>query len=267
MNWLDRLKEAKGKLKELGYEKERAALALLSLSFFAIIYFLVAFQTPPEWARVFCALSVLYLVGFLAVASQWFWARWFASGLGWSGFMVGMMALVMVGWHPSLAIYTLLHGTVVAMLMGPKMAARYELQTAWRERYKMDEFGVARLGKAVTRGSASLPTLVMWALAPREGDQMLWLPLVALGLGVLGLTAVVRMRAWGLLALGVGAGATSAAFLLMPSVNAASLGAVSFGGIWMAMASSPNLAVAFMTAALVPFAGAIISFLRTDPRR
>lgn len=273
MNWLDRLNEVRGKVKELGYEKERAALALLSLSFFAFIYFFVSFNTPPEWGRVFLALSSLYLVGFLAVASQWFWARWFASGLGWSGFMVGMMALVMVGWHPSLAIYTVLHGLVIAMLLGAKMAARYEMQTSWRERYKMDEFGVARLGKAVTRGSASLPTLVMWALAPREGgDQTLWLPLMATGLCVLGLSAVLRMRSWGLLVL-AGAAFTGVAYLLAPGVEAMP-GLASMGGTWTVLTSpflalgfltttvaSPFLALAFLTAALVPFAGPLVSFL------
>ena len=101
------------------------------------------------------------------------------------------MSLVMMGWHPSLAIYTGLHALIVAALMG---AARWPPATScrptWRERFGMDEFGVARLGKAVTRGSASLPTLIMWALAPREGqgliEQLLptWLFLLgALGVG------------------------------------------------------------------------------------
>ena len=265
MNWLERLSAWKGKLKEIGCEKERAALALLSLSFFVIVYFLVAFNTPPEWARVFCALSVLYLVGFLAVASQWFWARWFATGLGWSGFMVGVMALVMFGWNPALFIYTALHGTIITMLLGPKMAARYELQTAWRERYKMDDFGVARLGKAVTRGSASLPTLVMYALAPREGDQALWLPLLGLGLGLLGLTAVLRLKSWGLLVLGAGAGVTAAAFLLLPSVDAVAQG-LPLAATWNLLASPP-LALAFTTAALAPFLGAVVRFLGRDGDR
>ena len=90
--------------------------------------------------------------------------------------MVGLMSLVMVGWHPSLAIYTGFHALIVGALWASKMAARYELQTGWRERYGMDEFGVTRLGKAVTRGSASLPTLIMWALAPREGQGLLAQP-------------------------------------------------------------------------------------------
>jgi hypothetical protein len=171
MDWLERVKQGKAFLKELGYERERAAVALLSLSFFGILYFLVSLNAPPGWAPVFAGLMICYLTAFLALASQWFWARWFASGLGWSGFMLGLMSLVMIGWHPSLAIYTVLHGIIVGALMGQKMSSRYELQSAWRERYGMDEYGVARLGKAVTRGAASLPTLIMWALAPREGDQ------------------------------------------------------------------------------------------------
>ena len=264
MDWLARLDAFKGKLKDIGYEKERGALSLLALSFMTMVYFVVGFNTPPEWTRVFWALSLLYLVGFLGIASQWFWARWFAKGLGGSGFMVGVMALVMIGWHPSLGIYTLVHAIVMVMLTGTKMVERYEMQPAWRERYKMDEFGVARLGKAVTRGSASLPTLVMWALAPREGDQMLWLPFMALGLGVLGLHAILRNRSWGLLALGAGAGAALSSFLLMAPLDPWAAG-VSFGAFWSTL-GSPPLAVGFLTFGLLPFAGAIAAFLRSPSR-
>jgi len=69
----------------------------------------------------------------------------------------GEASLVMIGWHPSLAIYTVLHVLIVLALMGQKMAARYEMQPAWREKYSMDEYGVARLGKAVTRGRGWWP--------------------------------------------------------------------------------------------------------------
>ena len=107
---------------------------------------------------------------------------------------------------------------ILAALWGSKMAARYELQTEWRERYGMDEFGVARLGKAVTRGSASLPTLIMWALAPREDQGMLaqLLPTIAFLVGALGVAAILRLRTWGLLALGAAAGLALAVTFLLP---------------------------------------------------
>ena len=259
MDFLARLDAFRGKLKDLGYERERAALALLALGFITFFYFLIGFNTPPEWTRVFWGLCLLYLTAFLGIASQWFWARWFAKGLAGSGFMIGVMALVMVGWHPALAVYTALHGSIVALLMGAKMSERYELQPAWRERYKMDEYGVARLGKAVTRGSAALPSLVMYALAPREGDQMVWLPFLALGLGIVGLHAVLRLRSWGLLALGAGAGAALTSFLLLPPIDPMAAG-VTYSMLW-SFIGTPVVAVAFLATGLVPFVGSIVAFL------
>jgi hypothetical protein len=262
MNWLERLKNVRSFLKEMAYERERAAVALLSLSFFGILYFLVSLNAPDGWGPVFAGLMVCYLTGFLALASQWFWARWFASGLGWSGFMLGMMSLVMIGWHPSLAIYTVLHAVIVLALMGQKMAARYELQPAWREKYSMDEFGVARLGKAVTRGAASLPTLIMWALAPREGDQMLMLGGLALVLAVAGLSGLVRMRSWGLLALAGAAGSLLAVAALggNPWFAVADVD-LPTAGLW-ALQGSPTVGVVWVSLALLPFAVPVLRYLR-----
>jgi hypothetical protein len=60
------------------------------------------------------------------------------------------------------------------MLGGKKVAALYEGQPLWRQRYGLDEYGVARVGKVVSRTSASLPSLVLWALAPKEPESR-WL--------------------------------------------------------------------------------------------
>ena len=82
--------------------------------------------------------------------------------------MIAIAGVVAVGWLPQLVIFGVLHLFVIVALMGEKMAARYDLQAAWRERYKMDDFGVARLQKTITRSAASLPSLIIWALAPKE---------------------------------------------------------------------------------------------------
>src|SRR5262249_29972804 len=155
----------------------------------------------------FGGLSACYFTAFFALACEWFWGRWFASGLGWSGMMVGLASLVMVGWHPVLAVYGSLHALVVLALMGPKMAARFDLQPGWRERFGMDEFGVLRLRKAVTRAAAALPSLILWALGPREGEGTIVL-IGALTLALLGLHGLVRGRTWSLLAV-AGAGAAA----------------------------------------------------------
>ena len=64
----------------------------------------------------------------------------------------------------------------------------------------MDEFGVARLRKTVTRAAASLPSLILWALGPKEGQGGMLL--AAAGIATLlsvaaGLRGLVQLRSWG----------------------------------------------------------------------
>jgi hypothetical protein len=259
-------------LGELGYTGERRALALLPLCLFGLLYFVLGVNAEPGWGPALFGLSLSYLVAFFAVASGWFWARWFASGLGWSGFMVGLMALTMLGWHPALAVYAGMHGLVVAMLMGKKMAERYELAPDWRERFAMDEYGVARLGKAVTRGAGALPTLILWALAPREGAEWLLATpgtqgvALYLGLGflLLALVGLVFRRSAAVLALGAAACAAAAALLIAGpfGTHAADVGGLfaPWAGPWT-LAPTPTLTLVFLTAAFVPWAGPLARYL------
>lgn len=194
-----------GALDDFGFEKTRRAVAALSLSFFVTLYLALSFNAPPGWGPAFVALGACYLVAFLAVAAEWFWGRWFASGLGWSGLMVAGVSMVMLGWIWPLAIYGGLHGLVVLLLLGKRMSALYDMQEGWRKRFGMDEYGVARLRKTVTRTAASLPSVILWALGPKEPGQGMGHLLLTVGLGVLavgGLAAVLRMRTWGLVAIG-----------------------------------------------------------------
>jgi len=263
------------RLGEIGFERTRRAVAALALSLFVSLYLLISLNAPPGWSAAFLALGACYLVAFLAVAAEWFWGRWFAVGLGWSGLMVAIASLVMMGWTPPLAIYGLLHALVVFPLSGKKMAARYDLQEAWRTRYRMDDLGVARLRKTVTRASASLPSLILWALGPKpeafwafssRSQSVVVAGLAALGLAALGLSGVIRLRSWGLLALGA-AGVLVAALghvtaFAMPIVG-------SFGSvrIWGAIPellafSGSTLAFVCLSAAVLPFVGPALRFLR-----
>jgi hypothetical protein len=192
-------------VQDFGFEKTRRAVAALSLSFFVTLYLILSFNAPPGWGPAFLALSGCYLVAFIGLAAEWFWGRWFATGLGWSGLMVAVLSLFMLGWAPALAIYGSLHGLIVLLLLGKKAAGLYDMQDGWRERFRMDEHGVARLRKTVTRTAASLPSVILWALGPKDPGQGAGHALFALGLAVLalgGLTAVLRLRTWGLVALG-----------------------------------------------------------------
>ncbi|HVY36473.1 MAG TPA: hypothetical protein VHM31_01015 [Polyangia bacterium] len=235
------------KLGTLGFEGPRRAAAALALSFFTVLYLFLSFNAPPGWGPAFAAMGLCYLVAFFAVVAGWFWGRWFATGLGWSGLMVAIISLVMMGWAPALAVYGALHAMVVLPLAGKSMAAQYDLQESWRQRYRMDDLGVARLRKTITRSAASLPSLIMWALGPKEGQGML-VSLAALGLTTLGLSGIVRLRTWGWLAV---AGAA----------------VMAFGGGHLATASAldvagPNLAGVLLVAATLPFVGPALSYLR-----
>jgi hypothetical protein len=250
-------------LRDLGYEKPRTAVALLPLSLFSFVYLLGALNAPPEWKGALGGLAVCYLTAFVALASEWFWARWFASGLAWSGTMVGTAALIMIGWEPTLAIYGGLHLIILLMLLGPKMASRYDLQPGWRERFGMDEFGVIRLRKAVTRASAALPSVIIWALGPREGDGQVAALIIGVSLSVLGLHGLLRLRTWGLLAT---AGAAVAVFVggAAPMADTSALPFSSFEPLGVVL-SSPGSAVALsmlLAAAVLPFSGAALRFVR-----
>jgi hypothetical protein len=251
------------RLNDIGFERTRRAVAALTLSLllsFHLVLALVLFANgQPALVPALIALSVCYGVAFMGVAAEWFWGRWFAEGLGWSGVMIAVASLVMIGgWQPFLGIFGAVHGLVVLMLAGKKMAERFDLQPAWRERYGMDEFGVARLRKTVTRASASLPSVIFWALGPKESGQgMALTAIAAVSLTVVGLGGVVRLRTWGLVAL---AGA-----LVMVLAGGELVGprlALS-SGLPAALGLGPTLAAGFLLVAIAPFAGPVARFLRS----
>ena len=246
------------KLGAIGYERVRRAIAALSLSFFALVYFFISFNIPmPGWQAPFLALAGCYVVAFFAVVAEWFWGRWFATGLGWSGLMVAIFATLMNGWDPALAIYGALHALIVLPLAGKSMAARYDLQEGWRQRYKMDEFGVARLRKTITRAAASLPSLILWALGPKEPGQGMLLSLLALALVATGLGGLVRLRTWGWMAVGASAVVT----LLGGSL----FGTATFSAFAFPAFAGPDLAICFLVAAAVPFVLPALRFVRARP--
>jgi hypothetical protein len=261
------------RLSDIGFERTRRALAALALSMFFSLYLLMSLNAPEGFGRVFVALSLCYGVAFVAVVAEWFWGRWFASGLAWSGVMIAIAALVMIGWNPALAIFGGMHLIVILSLMGKKMAARYDLQEAWRQKYKMDDFGVARLQKTVTRSAASLPSLILWALAPKEGEGMAIVALAALGLGVVGLRALVHLRSWGVLALGAAGalvlaggkvGALHSDFVCGTFLRHDGIYALySHESIYnLCVLAGPTLAFVLLAAAVLPFTGAIARYLR-----
>ena len=142
-------------------------------------------------------------------------------------------------------------------LAGKSMAARYDLQEGWRQRYKMDDLGVARLRKTITRSSASLPSLILWALGPKEPGQGMLLALVALALVATGLGGLVRLRTWGWLAVG-----TSAVVTLLGGSLLASATFPAFAFPALSAFAGPDLAICFLVAAAIPFVLPALRFVR-----
>ena len=251
------------RLNDLGFERTRRAVAALVLSFFVTLFVFIAMGAPPELAPLFVGLALCYGVGFIGVVAEWFWARWYASGLCWSGVMVAIASLVMLGWTPALAYYGLAHAVVITLLAGKKMTERYDLQAAWRERYQMDDLGVARLRKTVTRAAASLPSLIVWALGPKEGQEMAFVGgVAALALAAVGLRGVIRLRSWGVFALG-GAALVTAALGQLCGAAAPHCHCLSemrsYDNVLSVFAA---LAFACLTVAVLPFVGPAMRFIR-----
>jgi len=192
-----------------GFAGERKAVSILCLAFYTAIYALFSllfYLAPPDqpevraWVPPFAALSLTYGIAFFALAADWFWARWVAIGLGYSGLTVAMWGMVtQKAIDPVLLFYGVTHGLVALCLQGQKLADHFDGQESWRKLLRVDEQGVEKVRHTVTRAAASLPTLILIALAPKEGGQALLL------LTGVGLIAVLRNRTAGVLLL-LGAG-------------------------------------------------------------
>src|SRR4029079_361479 len=72
-------------LGSVGLVGERKAMALLCLGFYTTLFFMIGLSARtelPEWVPVFSAMTLMYALAFFSVAAEWFWGRWFATGLG-----------------------------------------------------------------------------------------------------------------------------------------------------------------------------------------
>lgn len=256
-------------LGSVGLVGERKALALLCLGFYTTLFFMIGISARtelPEWVPVFTAMTLMYGVAFFAVAAEWFWGRWFATGLGYWGMTMMVMAWVTTrSLPPAMIIFGTMHAIIALGLGGEKMAALFDAKPAWRERWKLDEQGVIRVRKSVTRAASSLPALIMFALAPREG-QGFWLGVAAMSLAVGGLGGLLTRRTWGVFAL-AGAGAVTAALFafggdaqgIAEMYHYSPLGEA--GGLALTPALG-GLAVLLLCAAALPFVKPMASFVR-----
>lgn len=236
---------------------ERRGIAATVLAFYGFIYLLVAMSgMAPEWTACYGSMAAVYGLGFFSLVAGYFWARWYAIGLGLSGVITAMIAMFQIGIDESLLFYGGTHGAISLMLWGKSMALPFDGRKDWRERFHIDENGSHRLGRAVIRAAVSLPYVVIYALAPKEGMDLLGLAALALaGTGIWGL---VKLRTWGVLAIAGSAAALAAGMLTGPASLAGADPAVS-----AQMAATVGLVAAI--GAVIPFALPLYRYLAGKP--
>ncbi len=236
---------------------ERKALAAAILAFYGFLFLIVAMAPPPGWRACFAALGLVYGTGFFALVAGYFWARWFAIGLGISGLISAGVSIFQVGPEPVLLFYGGTHALVSLVLWGGAMARAFDGRKEWRERFHLDEAATHRLGKAIIRVGISLPYVVMYALAPREEAAAAILAGGAGLLAVIALFGLVRLRGYSVLALAGAAVLTVASLFALgsPIVPLA-------GGYGVDVLVSGTAAALFLTLATAPLAGPAWRHLR-----
>ncbi len=254
------------RLGAIGLVGERKAIALLFLGFYSSFFLLITLSARtelPELVPMFTGLTVIYLVTFFGAAAEWFFGRWVAIGVGYWGLSMAGWAFVTMraSLPPALVIFGAMHGLIALCLAGERMAASYEAQAGWRERFKLDDEGVVRVRRSVTRAASSLPALVMFALRPNPGEGM-----ILCGLTLVGIVGLLRARTAGAIVLfGTGVGSVALALVGQAPMQL-SAGAVSVLGGFAPMVQLPSVLLGFagvmLMASALPFAKPILRFLR-----
>jgi hypothetical protein len=222
----------------------RRLAAIAVLGYYAYFFWDYARFSPPQLAKPLWAISAVYGVAALGVVFGWFWGRWFARGVGYWGIVVGILMMWQLGIENFLLFWAGTNAAVAVLLAGEGMAAKFDGRADWRGRFHIDDNGVERLGKAITRVGMSLPWLLLYVLIPRQGsDALQLLPLALAGAGLWGL---LRLRTWGLFAIGGASVATAASVVAAPAN----------------MASTGLVAALLLAAAVAPFGRALASRLR-----
>lgn len=232
---------------------ERRALAAAVMAFYFLFYSIIAFsQVMPEFTKALAAIAGVYGLAFFALVAGYFWARWYAVGVGLYGVITAIVGIWQIGAEPVLLFVGGTHLAATLLLWGQTMSHPYDGQTAWRERFHMDDHAVQRLGRSVIRAGVSLPFVLLYALAPRPDSASLLASLAALALTGLGLRALIQLKTWGVMAL-AGAGA------LMLSLAASDVATAGLSASIM----KPGLAGVLLIAATIPFLAPMIRWVRT----
>jgi hypothetical protein len=220
----------------------RIAVSTLVLAAYGVLSLVIALAPDTGVAAFFGSLAAIYAVGVVGLLGRFFWARWFARGVGMWGAFAGAFLMLSTGVGLVLVAFTASHGAVALLLMGEGVAARYDARADWRERWNLDERNAARIADLVTNMGSLLPWVAFYAFFPRMGGAA---TIVAMALATAGLGGILRMRTWGVLA--VAAAAVTLA-------GAAILSATGWGALFVA---------GLLGVALSPFARPVVRFMRS----
>ena len=237
----------------MSFVGERRALASAVFAFYFLAYGMLVMlgMVPAEMTKAFAAIAGVYGLAFFALVAGYFWARWYAVGVGLYGVITAAVGVWQVGAEPVLLFVGGTHLAATLLLWGEAMSQPYDGQAAWRERFHMDESAVQRLGRSVIRAGVSLPFILLYALAPKPDGASLLASLVALTLTGLGLRALIRLRTWGVMALG----AAGVLMLSLATADAATAGLTT-------AVMKPALAGALLIAATIPFLAPMLRWVR-----
>ena len=223
---------------------ERRALAAAIMAFYFLFYGVIAYsQLVPEFTKAFAAIAGVYGLAFFSLVAGYFWARWYAVGVGLYGVITAAVGIWQLGAEPVLLFIGCTHLAATVFLWGHTMSEPYDGQAAWRQKFHMDDNAVQRLGRSVIRAGVSLPFILLYALVPRPDSAAI----VAFVLAAAGLSGLVRLRTWGVLALG----AAGAVMLTLTGTDVAVHG---FG----TLALYSTIAGGMLVAAVAPYLAPIV---------
>ncbi|HVK87499.1 MAG TPA: hypothetical protein VM513_25455 [Kofleriaceae bacterium] len=231
---------------------ERRALAAAVFAFYFLAYAMLVLSgaLPPEFGKAFIALAGVYGLAFFSLVAGYFWARWYAVGVGLYGVITSAVGIWQIGGEPVLLFMGGTHLAAALLLWGNAMSQPYDGQTAWREKLHMDDNAVQRLGRSVIRAGVSLPFILLYAFAPKPGGEATVLAMIALVLAGVGFRGLVKAKTWGVLSLGI-SGA------LLVSLAGADL----YMGAPETYAVRPAIAGSLLLAAVAPFVLPMTRFL------
>ena len=118
---------------------------------------MTAWLGPDELFACYLGLALCYGVAFFGLAAEWFWARWFAIGVGNFGSIM-LLLLFKMGMEPIVAFIGFTHLIIAVSLMGEGMAAKYEHSERTQEKWNFQEESLLLMRRAIKSAGARSPS-------------------------------------------------------------------------------------------------------------